>query len=155
MLFNLRGTGRLHVNTKNSSLYYLIKFVIYYLTLKNNLRLDFMAMIGVRVDDEFDKIVTEMATKKGISKSDFVRNLLIRGFDIENNGSEILSETYELMHKESLLSERHFKLTAKILALVLRVLSNINSNEKDKTKEEIQLANKEAMDILIRAGVME
>lgn len=104
--------------------------------MKNNLRLNFMAMIGVRIDDETDKVISAMAAKKCLSKSDFIRSMLIRGMEAENINGEVINEIFENLLTNAATTEKTFKITAQILALTLRILNNINSEEVLAAKED-------------------
>ena len=95
-----------------------------------------MAMIGVRIDDDIDKAISELAAKKCLSKSDFIRALLIRGMENENTNGEVINEIFEALLRNSSITEKNFKITAQILALTLRTLSNINADEVCEAKED-------------------
>ncbi len=85
-----------------------------------------MAMIGVRIDDDIDNIISESAAKRGVSKSDFVRILLVRGMESETNSGEVVNEIFEQTLKTNFVIGKDIKISAKILAAVLRILSKVD-----------------------------
>lgn len=86
-----------------------------------------MAMIGVRIDDDIDNIISENAAKRGVSKSDFVRVLLVRGMESETNSGEVVNEIHEQALKTNFVIGKDIKISAKILAVVLRILNKIDA----------------------------
>jgi hypothetical protein len=86
-----------------------------------------MAMLGVRIDDDIDKIISESAAKRGVSKSDFIRVLLVRGMEAESNASEVINDIFENTLKTNFVVGKDIKISAKVLAVVLRILNKIDS----------------------------
>jgi antitoxin component of RelBE/YafQ-DinJ toxin-antitoxin module len=96
-----------------------------------------MAVISVRIDSEIDSLLCNLAVKKGMSKSDFIRILIVRGLDDEDkNNSEIINEIYELLLRNTSVTEKNFKAIAQILPLALRALHNISPDEIEAAKED-------------------
>jgi hypothetical protein len=88
-----------------------------------------MGVISVRIDDDTESMLSQMAKKRGVSKSEMVRFLMIRGLDHAPPLSEAGNEMQAALLKNSLMTEKNFKISAQILALTLRILKNINPDD--------------------------
>ncbi|MBP9777545.1 MAG: ribbon-helix-helix protein, CopG family [Rickettsiaceae bacterium] len=98
-----------------------------------------MAMIGVRIDDDVDNIISENAIKRGMSKSDFIRMLLVRGMETETNSGEVVNEIFEHSLKTNFIVGKDIKISAKILAAVLRILNKIEGVDLKSLDEDAKI----------------
>jgi len=101
---------------KNSSLYFYETFVITNLRIKNNSRLNFMGVISVRLDKDTDSLLSELAKKRSVTKSDMVRILILRGLEMDPKSNEVFDEALETMLKINSLMIKNFKISARVLA---------------------------------------
>ena len=106
-----------------------------------------MAMIGVRIDDDIDNIISEGATKRGVSKSDFIRILLVRGMEAQSNANEAINDIFEHSLKTNFIVDKDIKISAKVLAVVLRILNKIDG-------VDFKLIDEDARKILEKAEVV-
>jgi hypothetical protein len=100
-----------------------------------------MAMIGVRIDDDVDNIISENAIKRGMSKSDFIRMLLVRGMELETNShsGEVVNEIFEHSLKTNFIVGKDIKMSAKILAGVLRILNKVEGVDLKSLDEDAKI----------------
>ncbi|MBP9777616.1 MAG: ribbon-helix-helix protein, CopG family [Rickettsiaceae bacterium] len=105
-----------------------------------------MSVISVRIDSEVDSILTKLSLDRGVTKSDMVRILIVKGLEKENLNIDGYDEFVAIANSNKELLVKNFKATAQVLALTLRIMNNIDSSE-------IEVAKSNAKQFLEKNGV--
>ena len=107
-----------------------------------------MSVISVRLDNEAEKELVTMASRRGINKSEMVRLLIIRGLDKYASNTELLNEQTDLLQENISLTRKAIKSSVQSLAFARRILGHLN-------EDKIQYALEDARRILAQNGLDE
>lgn len=103
------------------------------------------AIVSVRLDRETDNLLSELAKKKGVKKSDMIRILIIKGLEMDPESNEIFDEILESTLSMNSLVIKNFKATAQILAYMLSMVDG----------KKAEAAREVARGYLAKHGVLE
>ena len=109
-----------------------------------------MGVVSVRLDHEIDALLTDLAQKRSVSKSDMIRILIIRGLEMDPKSNEVLNEILENLLSTNSFIMKNFKVVARVLANT-NLLMELTGNSDEKILE----AQGKARAFLEKHGVME
>lgn len=107
-----------------------------------------MSVISVRLDNEAEKELVMIASRRGIKKSEMVRLLIIRGLDKYTSNTELLNQQTDLLQENISLTRKAIKSSVQSLAFSRRILGHLN-------EDKIQYALEDARRILAQNGLDE
>lgn len=105
-----------------------------------------MSVISVRIDDEAEQELATMAARRGLSKSEIVRLLIIRGLEKYASNTDLLNEQTNLLQENISLTQKAIKSSVQSLAFARRILGHLDT-------ENIPLAIEDAKRILEQNGL--